>query len=379
MQSIGLFFLSGAFVILLQVGDLFSNNVFSSSQLPKNLSVLEETDFNRLVFSSNVSLVAPYRVMQSFDIDSENNIYYSQIGAANGFVPGKTKAHQLYIIKAQPNDNFSEYMTLTYFGHGSQLAIEEEKEEVYIWIGSNASRYDSGEYWDAQSVSRIQYESGEQYTGHGEDNYFLNKGIYRLGAALSLKGDLICINGTKGGERYFYTYRLSEVKSLPDSVFSIEVRVGGEELGEKTETENRRVSGKNLNTLQPLGFFKIPKGKDPRKDVNTFHYQGFDIDEKGLVYFYEGDGHGTNQAIPHSYAFITVFDKNGNIKQKRRNVRAIEDIDSLVKNGLTNASGYMEAEGIKVKKDAIYLGFASHQKENNYRRANILKYNTRDQ
>lgn len=131
--------------------------------------------------------------------------------------------------------------------------------------------------------------------------------------------------------------------------------------------------GKDLNTLH-LGAFKIPKGKDPFKDVNTFHYQGFDIDEKEHIYFYEGDGHGTNKAVPHSYAFITVFDKDGNIKQERKNVRAIENIDSLIEHGLTNASGYMEAEGIKVKKEAVCLGFASHQEENNLRRANILKY-----
>lgn len=164
LRFIRLFFLFGVFIVLFPLESCsFKEALCCSSSV--NLSVLEEKDLDKLVYSADVSLVAPYRVMQSFDIDSDNNIYYSQIGAAKGFVQGKTKAHQVYIIKARPNENASEYMTLTYFGHGTQLAIEEEEDEVYAWIGSNASKYDSGEYWDAQSVSRIRYESGKEYVG----------------------------------------------------------------------------------------------------------------------------------------------------------------------------------------------------------------------
>ena len=70
---------------------------------PLNPKSLSQPFSDPMAYSIDVPLIAPFRVMQSFDFDKSGNIYYSQIGVAGGFEPGRTKAHEVYIIKSKPN------------------------------------------------------------------------------------------------------------------------------------------------------------------------------------------------------------------------------------------------------------------------------------
>ncbi len=345
---------------------------------PVDLSVLGQPLSQNMIYSKNVPLIAPFRVMQCFGLDNKGNIYYAQIGTASGFAQGKTKAHELYIARGTPNRPVgNDYMTLKYFGHGGQIDVENEGEDVYIWVSSNATKYSSGEYWDSRSVSRIKYESGKVYNnGYGGDTYFLNNGIYRIEAAVSKEKDLICINASKDGVRYFYTYKLSEVMALPLTDHTVTVKIGGEEYGTSEHTVTRTEKGHDLSALTPLGAFHLPKGNNEATEPNTLNFQGYDIDASGHIYFFEGTGNDNNVTTGSSHAYVTIFDIDGQML-KRAEVSAIEDIGSLTNEGLTNSSGYMEAEGIKVIGNHIYLGFASHQESEDYRRANILKYESK--
>lgn len=344
---------------------------------PLDLDTLEQPFFRNMVFSKNVSLIAPFRVMQSFGLDNRGNIYYSQIGTASGFVQEKTKAHELYIARGKPNAAAgNDYMTLKYFGHGGQISVEDHGQDVYVWVSSNATKYSSGEYWDARSVSRIKYESGKVYeNGYGGDTYFLNNGIFRIEVAVNKESDLICINASKKGVRYFYTYKLSDVMTLPLTDFIFSVKIGGEEYGSSEHTVSRMVKGHDLSKLTPLGHFNIPVGRDQQTDPNSLHFQGYEIDAGGHIYLFEGNGNVYNISRKASLAYVTVYDIHGNIVHNRTKVAAIADRGLLEKEGLTNSSGYMEAEGITIKGNQLYLGFASYQEKKNYRRANILKYN----
>lgn len=340
------------------------------------LNTLSRSFSEALAYSIDVPLIAPFRVMQSFDFDRIGNIYYSQIGVAGGFEPGRTKAHEVYIIKSRPNmPGQGDYMTLTYFGHGGNLAVEEDENgELFVWIGSNGTKYASGEYWDERSVSRIPYRRGQRHEGHGGDSYFLNNGLYRTQAAVDSKSDLLCINASQGGVRYFYTYKLSEAKALGLKDFTFSVRVGGEELGSTEQTVMRTVRGRDLSELTPLGSFSVPVGTNQSADVNSLPFQGHDIDGSQHVYFFEGNWTESSGIAGISRAYVTVYDLQGNIVQPRTRVVAIADIERLVQGGVTNGTGYMEGEGIKVKGNQLYLGFASYRESENFRRANIFKY-----
>lgn len=344
---------------------------------PLTLNVLSRPFSQELAYSVDVPLIAPFRVMQSFDFDNAGNIYYSQIGVAGGFEPGRTKANEVYIIKSRPNaPGQGDYMTLTYFGHAGNIAIEEDEDgKLYVWVSSNGTKSASGEYWDERSVSRIPYRRGQIHEGHGGESYFLNNGLYRIQAAVDRQNDLLCINASQAGVRYFYTYKLSEAKALGLRDFTFSVRVGGEEIGGTEQTITRTVRGRDLSELTPLGSFSVSVGTNQMTDVNSLPFQGYDIDGSRHVYFFEGNWTESLGIAGISRAYVTVFDLQGNIVRPRTRVVAVTDIERLMQGGVTNGTGYMEAEGIKVKGNQLYLGFASYRESENFRKANIFKYN----
>ncbi|MFR0894230.1 MAG: Ig domain-containing protein [Alistipes onderdonkii] len=107
-----------------------------------------------IVYSKNVVLYAPRRIMQGFDLTDGGEIYYSQISSDGTSV--------IVCRAAGPGqDARAEYMTLKYFGHGTQIVAEEASDgKTYIWLNSNASVDSSGEYGDNWSVSRVGIRAG---------------------------------------------------------------------------------------------------------------------------------------------------------------------------------------------------------------------------
>ena len=89
-----------------------------------------------IIYSKNVLLYAPRRIMQGFDLTESGSIYYSQVGS-----DGAT----LNICRAAgPGLNAqSDCMILKYFGHGTQIVAEEasdgkkpevQEEEKLVWL-----------------------------------------------------------------------------------------------------------------------------------------------------------------------------------------------------------------------------------------------------
>ncbi|MFQ9760970.1 MAG: hypothetical protein ACLRZL_10020 [Alistipes communis] len=110
----------------------------------------------------------------------------------------------------------------------------------------------------------------------------------------------------------------------------------------------------------------------PGKDnLSQYDFQGFDVQD-GLLYFYEGEAAGKQ---PKSIAFVTVLDISGNIVVPRTQVGAINDVNALVEAGIcsSDSNGYIEAEGIKMKHDRLYIGFATHG-PGAKRWANVFRY-----
>src|SRR5699024_216406 len=105
-----------------------------------------------------------------------------------------------------------------------------------------------------------------------------------------------------------------------------------------------------------LDSFSLSPGKNFSEDVNTYSNQGIEIDPEGYIYFYEGNG--PSKKRPQG-AYVTVFDMKGKIVRERTNINAIMDRRTLFYSGLTDQNGAMEAEGIKVVGNKIFLGFSS--------------------
>ena len=165
-----------------------------------------------IIYSRNVRL-ARNSVLQSFDIDSGGDIFYIQIAG--------TDAHSLNVLRGAPAPGAEKtqlaapLMTLTYFGHGTNMAVEEEGDDRWIWAGSYGSKESGSDgYSFSQTIARVKFVPGtdckpEQCTEH----YFL-PGVRHIHPALDPANDVLGVTYSGGGTRHFAFYRLSDAKAL---------------------------------------------------------------------------------------------------------------------------------------------------------------------
>ena len=105
-----------------------------------------------IVYSKGVQLERN-AVMQCFDVDSKGELYYVQIAGSD--------AHKLHVLRGGANQPPADFMTLRWFGHGTNMAVEEQGADRYIWINSNGNKLDDNSNSQSQTVSRIKYEAGK--------------------------------------------------------------------------------------------------------------------------------------------------------------------------------------------------------------------------
>ena len=163
--------------------------------LPERLArPLDDT----LVVLRDLELLAPRRVMQSFDVVSDSTIYISQLGAFENHVPGRTRSHEVYVFEVRPGCDTMPRMTLRYFGHGANIAVEECGGTRYVWIDSNATRV-GGEYWQSCTVSRVPFRAGSCCDHDGGETFYFDDGCFNLLPAVDRAHDLFSISYRKAG------------------------------------------------------------------------------------------------------------------------------------------------------------------------------------
>lgn len=331
---------------------------------------LSESLSEGLIYSKAVYLKRN-AVIQSMDIAKNGDVYYVQIAGSD--------QHQLNVLRGAPNATKpADCMVFEYFGHGTNMAVEEAADGTYIWLGSHGNKGSDDSYGGSQTVCRVKYEPGTTVQLAGGDIFHL-KGTRNIHPAINQKKDILGVQYSKKvsgvNTRVFVAYRLSEAMKLtPVDVTLESLKYGGgkdDEAPEKTETLT--IKARELSQLQPLYQFAVSDGHGGIVGEEAF--QGFDIDEQ-FVYYYEGMGNDNKKDTP-SKAYVSVLDKNG-LLSARKEVTAIADAAKLKEFGMADR-GYMEAEGIKVKNGTLYLGFASRMMNGNTdeRRANVLKYSNK--
>ena len=91
-----------------------------------------------------------------------------------------------------------------------------------------------------------------------------------------------------------------------------------------------------------------------------YDWQGYDV-HKNRLYYTEGQSNYNlfgSFYSGSSFAYVTVFDFEGNIVEERTQVAVVLDKDKLTQIGVS-VFGTFEAEGIKVCKDKLYLGYTA--------------------
>ncbi len=313
---------------------------------------------NSLIYSKNVLLCHEYRIMQGFDIMPDGVMYYSQVSP-----DGK----DVVICRSDGAGQSAgtQYMTMRYFGHGTQFSVERAADGDYIWLGSNGVET-NGEYGDNLSFSRVKFAAGTLFEHSAGQTFFLTgTGEYDLQVSVDFESKRLLLGTRKGGNRNFRVFDLDQVMALPEKNIDVTMKVEGQTL-DKTVPESR-----DLSECEPLAGFSIPAGVNKDTDVYSYSHQGHEV-VGDYIYFYEGNAVEDGSEY-YSKAYLTTFTYGGDIVVPRTEVMAVSDKADLKTFGLTD-KGYAEAESLKIKNGRLYLGFACHNGPGTRRYANVLVY-----
>lgn len=335
----------------------------SSTEYHQLLNKLKNPLSKSLIYSQSVSLVRN-SVMQCFDVDSKGTIFYDQVGGA--------LAHVVFMMRALPNQSVFDHMQFKYVGHGTNIAVEEQGAERYIWINSIGTKKSDGSYGSNLAFSRVRYSPGSVVEHYGGETYYL-PGKTNIHPAIDQQNDILAVTTSGGNDplRYFYIYKLSDARKLEETNVTMSaVKFGGEETGVPEQTIKHTLKIKDLSRLTPIASFSI-KPETSKNQLNSYAFQGFDIAGE-VIYFYEGEGNSNKIENGPSNAFVTILDYKGNKKADRTRVEAIANMVNLKHHDITD-TGYMEAEGIKFKNGVLYIGFASRGTDDK-RKANVFQY-----
>lgn len=313
---------------------------------------------NSLIYSKNVLLCYEYRIMQGFDIMPDGVMYYSQVSS-----DGKDVVICRADAAGQPAG--TQYMTMKYFGHGTQFTVERAADGDYIWLGSNGTET-NGEYGDNLSFSRVKFAAGALCEHSAGKTFFLGgTGEYDLQVSVDFESKRLLLGTRKAGNRNFWVFDLEEAMALPEKNIDVTMKIEGE-----TVTKTVR-NACDLSECEPLGKFSIPAGINKDTDVYSYSHQGHEV-VGDYIYFYEGNAVEDGSEY-YSKAYLTTFTYGGDIVVPRTEVKAVSDKSQLKSFGLTD-KGYAEAESLKIKNGRLYLGFACHNGPGTKRYANVLVY-----
>ncbi len=311
---------------------------------------------DKLIYSRNVRL-KNNSVMQSFDVTTNGRIFYVQIAGVN--------EHMLNVISATAAPSAdkkqiaSPLMTLTYFGHGTNIAIEEQGESSYIWIGSYGTKESatSNAYTNSQTIARIKFTPDSDCKPEQCSEHYYLPNVRHVHPAIDVENDLLALTSSNATSRRFTIYRLSEAKALTPTDVRLSERTYGGGYNDPTSstTEQPTVRVHDLSKLTPLGDFTLKNGANSN-EINYYDFQGFDV-KGNRVFNYEGQSNGFN-ANERSNAYITVFDFNGRVVCDRTRVAITDDLPALRSFALTQI-GALEAEGIKWHNGKLYIGFTA--------------------
>lgn len=313
------------------------------------------------IFSRNTSL-PNNTAMQGFNLDSDGSVWYTQLS--------NTQKHQLNWVRTQPNPGTSvlnankEYMKLTYFGHGTNTALEEEDGDRYLWAGAYGVCNAQGQYWNEKLVGRVKYVPGATVKTSECNEYYYIGDYSDLHPSIDAENDLLTINyGDRNNSAYrcFVIYKLSEAKKAPMSNVTITCTDGFQtDKPASTNQVSVVVRCRDLTTLTPVARPRFLKTGYGASGAAYYDWQGYDV-HKDRLYYTEGQSNYNLTGSFYSgssYAYVTVFDFNGNVVEERTQVAVVSDKETLTAIGVS-VFGALEAEGIKVWKDKLYLGYTA--------------------
>lgn len=346
---------------------------------------LKSENLSAHIYSKNVALTSKKRITQSFEICDSGEIYYTQLGGG---------AYHNYICHTTgPNTNVvaGDRMDVVHFGHGTQLIVENEDSDAYIWFNTNGTLAEEPteagtQYEDNRTFSRFRFQKGRQYDattgyydGYPNDGEHFTIGVDKVEQQMSIdfrsRKILVSCESSGISGRDFYVYRLDDVLALPLTTVSFQVEIGNGYADDCAyQKVTRTLQVHDMSTLRPLHYFQIKRDKtgDPAKKVFYYGFQGHQI-RGNYIYFYEGWYKSGTKYTNEPDAYVTILTLDGDVKA-RCGVMAVNNHADLLEQCGISTTGYAEGEGLQVRDSIVYLGFGCHSNGSEDRRVLILKY-----
>lgn len=319
---------------------------------------------NDLIFSKGVQLYKPSNIMQGWDFTDPSHFYYAQC----------PDGELQYISFCRGTSmSYTDYMTLNGFGHMTQITAEASTDgNTYIWCNSNG-QWTGTNYNNSLSISRIKYAPGTTLKDYSGKTYVMSKkyggkDFYDLQVAIDFEYRRLMVGARVSGVsiRFHWIFDLDEVLALPEKDVSVTVDT------KNNGTQKRTFKGYDLNDCKVLGYFEVPRGRNPETDTYYYSHQGHEVHGE-YVWFFEGQV-DTNTTPYTSVAYITVFNYDGTVAIPRTRVVALDNNQDFINCGFTY-DGNAEGECMKIKDNKLYLGFACHSAASSKNRIqNILVY-----
>lgn len=341
---------------------------------------LESLLSENLIFSSR-QLRYPGTVMQCFDFydPSENGyIYFSQ--CASDTVTGSKWLVVVSRVKRGAygdNTRSGEEMLLRWFGHGTNMCVEQATDggEDFIWVGSNGT-VSSNDYTNNKTFSRFRFQpktTFEHYTG---ENFYLSSykdasgtswSIHNLQVTPDFDNRRLLVTASSSGKRHCIVYNLDDVLALKEQSITLTLTWGGEADTGTTRKEGKvTLDARVLNSLTPLGSFRIASAINSGNYTKTWScsFQGQAI-YGDKIFWYEGqpiESKSDSGVYDNAQAYLEVFDYKGNRLKPRTRVAAISDFENMKRLLNLNENLFSEAEGMQIKNGGktLYLGVTTH-------------------
>lgn len=309
-------------------------------------------------------LLRYYSVMQSFALNRDGTLYGVQVGTS-------TNKYLLNVTHRGINtESGRAYMQLPFAGHGGNMCVERDGTKDYIWIGSYGT-WNGTKYTNSQTVARIPFNPGGKLIPQECSEQYYLPGFRNVSPAIDFDADLLLLWGLSNAESetgYFKLFKLSEAKALPVTQLKLDraITYGGQGSGYPEVTETPVINARNLSALNPVASIRLKGGT-----LGNGSHQGFEIHGDRILHM-TGTGNDSAPGSP-STAALTVLDLQGNILGHYP-IGAISSLADLNSYGITD-TGFMEAEGVKIYDDVLYLGFATKHSADDKRMVTIFKYN----
>mgnify|MGYP000540369061 FL=1 len=247
----------------------------------------------------------------------------------------------------------------------NKIGVSRDRLDVYdftIAPGFHTPEWAKGAVMYQIFVDR--FSSGDTNNTVEDCEYYYIGDYTDLHPSIDAENDLLTINygdSKNSSYRCFVIYKLSEAKKAPMTNVTITCTDGFQtDRPASTNPVSVVVRCHDLTTLTPVARPRFLKTGYGASGATYYDWQGYDV-HKNRLYYTEGQSNYNlfgSFYSGSSFAYVTVFDFEGNIVEERTQVAVVSDKDKLTQIGVS-VFGSLEAEGIKVCKDKLYLGYTA--------------------